>query len=76
MLEKDARGGTVALLAEGVDRNRNQNVTQPTLVEVALLAEGVDRNKTTRTHSWHWAVALLAEGVDRNTVCLVVTVCR
>ena len=33
----------VALLAEGVDRNRNQNVTQETLV-VALLAEGVDRN--------------------------------
>ena len=33
----------VALLAEGVDRNRLVMMTVP-LVKVALLAEGVDRN--------------------------------
>ena len=56
----------VALLAEGVDRNRT-SLSLPPVAEVALLAEGVDRN-------WLWAldnaptgsVALLAEGVDRN----------
>ena len=35
---------TVALLAEGVDRNRDQNVDNPAVNSVALLAEGVDRN--------------------------------
>ena len=35
----------VALLAEGVDRNRKW-VTGEVLPSVALLAEGVDRNKT------------------------------
>ena len=35
---------TVALLAEGVDRNQIPNI-HPLLQRVALLAEGVDRNK-------------------------------
>ena len=33
----------VALLAEGVGRNRDENLQQP-VVQVALLAEGVGRN--------------------------------
>ena len=57
---------SVALLAEGVDRN-----FLPLAVVVrdgvALLAEGVDRNSAYRSQwSWHPGVALLAEGVDRN----------
>ena len=56
----------VALLAEGVDRNRRKG-SGLSYCHVALLAEGVDRNG-------HWEmdsvescqVALLAEGVDRN----------
>ena len=35
---------TVALLAEGVDRNRFSPVLTGKTVRVALLAEGVDRN--------------------------------
>ena len=34
----------VALLAEGVDRNRRNFVAQNVEIRVALLAEGVDRN--------------------------------
>ena len=56
----------VALLAEGVDRNKvmGYEIQRP---GVALLAEGVDRNKkgTTKT-KLDETVALLAEGVDRN----------
>ena len=33
----------VALLAEGVDRNREQDINAR-IMKVALLAEGVDRN--------------------------------
>ena len=57
---------TVALLAEGVDRNPLARLRHKAAL-VALLAEGVDRNV------WYGiiilqgkAVALLAEGVDRN----------
>ena len=56
----------VALLAEGVDRNRPvQQEWQP--AQVALLAEGVDRNSAAvvALHVLR-VVALLAEGVDRN----------
>ena len=59
---------SVALLAEGVDRNlwfwgmKNAD-------EVALLAEGVDRNLQNRCFCLgEKIVALLAEGVDRNWV--------
>ena len=37
---------TVALLAEGVDRNTVRNVEGVDLAAVALLAEGVDRNSS------------------------------
>ena len=60
----------VALLAEGVDRNRGRNyITQKGWV--ALLAEGVDRNAICARRvrvAASMAVALLAEGVDRNCV--------
>ena len=57
---------TVALLAEGVDRNlRKALVFLP--CQVALLAEGVDRNrKKAKATEIEVEVALLAEGVDRN----------
>ena len=59
-------GLQVALLAEGVDRN-NQNNNSGKQTAVALLAEGVDRNLYTNDcHSLSSIVALLAEGVDRN----------
>ena len=35
---------TVALLAEGVDRNVHRNAKRYEIANVALLAEGVDRN--------------------------------
>ena len=56
---------TVALLAEGVDRNWT-SCPASSNCRVALLAEGVDRN---HRHVSQWReerVALLAEGVDRN----------
>ena len=56
----------VALLAEGVDRNKIK-IMLIAHNAVALLAEGVDRNKPAaqiKNHAVH--VALLAEGVDRN----------
>ena len=57
----------VALLAEGVDRNKKLKKKYPEKYEVALLAEGVDRNPWRRVsgRNGRW-VALLAEGVDRN----------
>ena len=58
---------SVALLAEGVDRNDILWAEISKWLRVALLAEGVDRN--TRS-GWNTVcvlpVALLAEGVDRN----------
>ena len=64
---------TVALLAEGVDRNCFPS-SRPSsaFLMVALLAEGVDRNSTQILSPQLKTVALLAEGVDRN--CVVVTV--
>ena len=56
---------SVALLAEGVDRNLF-DIIQPHILRVALLAEGVDRNQKPKLSPWIRAVALLAEGVDRN----------
>ena len=57
---------TVALLAEGVDRNHDP-AADVGLLQVALLAEGVDRNRfLPRLMQKPWRVALLAEGVDRN----------
>ena len=38
------RHGNVALLAEGVDRNKEINALFSNIRKVALLAEGVDRN--------------------------------
>ena len=57
---------TVALLAEGVDRNPWSGLS-PAKSSVALLAEGVDRNTFTARGLGIPPVALLAEGVDRNT---------
>ena len=46
MTTKSTKGGwTVALLAEGVDRNQWTDFTRA-VMSVALLAEGVDRNPT------------------------------
>ena len=59
---------SVALLAEGVDRNIVYLVFRVQAADVALLAEGVDRNYITQVTNSDWtSVALLAEGVDRNT---------
>ena len=55
----------VALLAEGVDRNRFP-LLRYRHERVALLAEGVDRNQTSPGCGILTSVALLAEGVDRN----------
>ena len=60
---------SVALLAEGVDRNRLRVRAQTCCRVVALLAEGVDRNRTDLTFALiRVKVALLAEGVDRNVL--------
>ena len=56
----------VALLAEGVDRNSNQQLGAYSSYRVALLAEGVDRNAFRLEAAPRDDVALLAEGVDRN----------
>ena len=57
---------SVALLAEGVDRNTIAKALDGAKT-VALLAEGVDRNLQGRPgHPAPIHVALLAEGVDRN----------
>ena len=56
----------VALLAEGVDRNRPREEGINSLGTVALLAEGVDRNSNETLAFIYMNVALLAEGVDRN----------
>ena len=55
----------VALLAEGVGRNRGlrPNGREST---VALLAEGVGRNDNAKVSGDARVVALLAEGVGRN----------
>ena len=68
----DFEADVVALLAEGVDRNRvTPNVTPS--VTVALLAEGVDRNNFgVDTTTQILMVALLAEGVDRNASSVMV----
>ena len=62
----------VALLAEGVDRNRKKAFANDIEMEVALLAEGVDRNLPMSTDCCMYRVALLAEGVDRNFLCQVI----
>ena len=59
---------SVALLAEGVDRNMEYYEKLHEKYRVALLAEGVDRNKYSPRTLSHARVALLAEGVDRNSV--------
>ena len=56
---------SVALLAEGVDRNLCR-VLSSRGQSVALLAEGVDRNWEYLEYCGQKEVALLAEGVDRN----------
>ena len=58
---------SVALLAEGVDRNQ-QMLKDAAHGHVALLAEGVDRNSLTASNVRPQPVALLAEGVDRNNM--------
>ena len=60
-----AAGVTVALLAEGVDRNQLEDLLNG-MNTVALLAEGVDRNIDQIPSTLYEMVALLAEGVDRN----------
>ena len=56
---------SVALLAEGVDRNLEVRLFG-VFELVALLAEGVDRNIVATFDGLRVYVALLAEGVDRN----------
>ena len=57
---------SLALLAEGVDRNFRRLALCSSGV-VALLAEGVDRNlQAEQSFRAEAQVALLAEGVDRN----------
>ena len=56
---------SVALLAEGVDRNWT-TLKLDGSAKVALLAEGVDRNLAALLSGSRIRVALLAEGVDRN----------
>ena len=64
--EAHGEGETVALLAEGVDRN-SPRLSRASGPVVALLAEGVDRNIKEVLHIRYFVrVALLAEGVDRN----------
>ena len=66
--ERRSNCGSVALLAEGVDRNFKQVVYHVFDCPVALLAEGVDRNFCTSCSALTGScVALLAEGVDRNS---------
>ena len=62
----------VALLAEGVDRNRSLSERCKAGALVALLAEGVDRNAALFFCPRLLRVALLAEGVDRNGNLMVV----
>ena len=62
----------VALLAEGVDRNKKMLV-HVCFSCVALLAEGVDRNDHEKWYTMLERVALLAEGVDRNCRSKLVT---
>ena len=64
-LLNSVQSADVALLAEGVDRNPEEEEQEETEV-VALLAEGVDRNYMHRAYRDDRYVALLAEGVDRN----------
>ena len=63
---------SVALLAEGVDRNVLRLGDAEKGRHVALLAEGVDRNTTANTSPLTSHVALLAEGVDRNRLAMIV----
>ena len=63
-----ARCALVALLAEGVGRNRQCKPLRAKY-RVALLAEGVGRNmKRLRDYAGRHDVALLAEGVGRNCI--------
>ena len=65
---------SVALLAEGVDRNRVGAAAGAVAAAVALLAEGVDRNiMSNHQDSGDLKVALFAEGVDRNGSALCFT---
>ena len=65
MMGHSVRRPSVALLAEGVDRNSSPASASQT-PHVALLAEGVDRNIVPLEQVIYCRVALLAEGVDRN----------
>ena len=56
----------VALLTEGVDRNKNCKFKAGIIFRVALLTEGVDRNYYDIGGHSFAMVALLTEGVDRN----------
>ncbi len=61
--------GYVALLTEGVDRNRIVKRGQDYAHHVALLTEGVDRNlRRCNPLPAGSRVALLTEGVDRNVI--------
>ena len=62
----ESRRLSVALLAEGVDRNCVPGQESRQGGRVALLAEGVDRNSHWEEELYQKKVALLAEGVDRN----------
>ena len=59
---------TVALLAEGVDRNRDQNVDNPAINRSPSSRRAWIEISNHLSPSPGFRVALLAEGVDRNLV--------
>ena len=56
----------VALLAEGVDRNRDENLQQPVTMRSPSSRRAWIEITISRRSFVERAVALLAEGVDRN----------
>ena len=71
VLQLRREGKLVALLAEGVDRNRRlfSVVTQPPLSPSSRRA-WIEMALPFVARITHFVVALLAEGVDRNTVAV------
>ena len=58
--------GEVALLAEGVDRNKRSRAFEAARCTSPSSRRAWIEISTLRYWPWAWLVALLAEGVDRN----------
>ena len=67
--------GTVALLAEGVDRNFQEFVEKHTIDGSPSSRRAWIEIETERNAEDHLRVALLAEGVDRNFVLVGLVSC-